>query len=89
MKIVNVEEMRRIEQAADAGGQSYAAMMEMAGGAVATISHTLMVPEADPAHPSADWTGQQRWRWAGCRSRADATRPSGRHLCLEARHEGR
>ena len=47
MKIVNVEEMHRIEQAADSGGQSYAAMMEMAGGAVATISHALMVPEVD------------------------------------------
>ena len=47
MKIVNVEEMHRIELAADSGGQSYAAMMEMAGGAVATISHALIVPEAD------------------------------------------
>ena len=47
MKIVNVEEMRRIEQAADSGGQSYAAMMEMAGGAIANISHALMAPEAD------------------------------------------
>jgi NAD(P)H-hydrate epimerase len=47
MKIVNVEEMRRIEQAADSGGQSYAVMMEMAGGAIANISHALMAPEAD------------------------------------------
>ena len=47
MKIVNVEEMRRIEQAADSGGRSFAAMMEMAGGAVANISHALMAPEVD------------------------------------------
>jgi len=47
MKIVNVEEMRRIEQAADSGGQSFAAMMEMAGAAIANISHALMAPKAD------------------------------------------
>ena len=35
MKIVTVEEMHRIEQTADAGGLSYAAMMENAGRAVA------------------------------------------------------
>lgn len=35
MKIVTVEEMRRIEAAADAAGCSYAAMMEQAGRAVA------------------------------------------------------
>ncbi|RLC65723.1 MAG: hypothetical protein DRI48_06405 [Chloroflexi bacterium] len=35
MKIVTVEEMRRIEAAADAAGHSYAAMMEQAGRAVA------------------------------------------------------
>lgn len=35
MKIVTVEEMRRIEQAADASGHSYATMMENAGRAVA------------------------------------------------------
>lgn len=35
MKIVTVEEMRRIEQAANAGGHSYATMMENAGRAVA------------------------------------------------------
>ena len=38
MKIVTVEEMRRIEQAADAGGQSYAAMMEQAGRGVAEVA---------------------------------------------------
>ena len=36
MKIVSVEEMRRIEQAADAGGWSYDTMMEHAGRAAAT-----------------------------------------------------
>lgn len=35
MKIVTVEEMRRIEAAADAAGHSYATMMERAGSAVA------------------------------------------------------
>lgn len=34
-KIVTVEQMRAIEKAADAGGHSYAAMMQHAGGAVA------------------------------------------------------
>jgi NAD(P)H-hydrate epimerase len=43
MKIVNVEEMRRIEQATDAGGHSYAAMMDMAGRAVADSSAILML----------------------------------------------
>ncbi|MEE8390632.1 MAG: NAD(P)H-hydrate dehydratase [Anaerolineae bacterium] len=35
MKIVTVDEMRRIEAASDAGGHSYAVMMEQAGRAVA------------------------------------------------------
>ncbi len=35
MKLASVEEMRRIEQLTDAGGHSYAEMMEMAGRAVA------------------------------------------------------
>ncbi|MBU0704755.1 MAG: NAD(P)H-hydrate dehydratase [Chloroflexi bacterium] len=35
MKVVTVDEMRRIETAADAAGHSYAAMMEQAGRAVA------------------------------------------------------
>jgi len=35
MKVVTVEEMRRIEAASDAAGHSYAAMMEQAGRAVA------------------------------------------------------
>lgn len=43
MKIVNVAEMRRIEEATDAGGQSYAAMMELAGQAVAATASILML----------------------------------------------
>jgi ADP-dependent NAD(P)H-hydrate dehydratase / NAD(P)H-hydrate epimerase len=45
MKLVNVQEMRRIEQAADAGGLSYAAMMEHAGEAVANIAVALQLAE--------------------------------------------
>ncbi len=37
MKIVTVDQMRRIEAAADAQGHSYAAMMERAGSAVARV----------------------------------------------------
>ncbi|MGQ9767127.1 MAG: NAD(P)H-hydrate dehydratase [Anaerolineae bacterium] len=46
MKLVNVEEMRRIEQAADASGHSYAAMMERAGqgGARAAMGLQLIQP---------------------------------------------
>jgi NAD(P)H-hydrate epimerase len=36
MKLVSVEQMRRIEQASDAAGHTYSAMMERAGTAVAT-----------------------------------------------------
>ena len=36
MKLVTVEQMRRIEQSSDAAGHSYAAMMERAGTAVAS-----------------------------------------------------
>ena len=43
MKIVTVEEMRRIEQATDAGGHSYAAMMDMAGRAVAEAAINLIL----------------------------------------------
>ena len=40
MKLVTVEQMRRIEQASDGAGHTYAAMMERAGTAVAVaISH--------------------------------------------------
>ena len=45
MKLVNVQEMRRIEQATDAGGHSYAAMMELAGQAVADIATGLALVE--------------------------------------------
>jgi NAD(P)H-hydrate epimerase len=45
MKLVNVQEMRRIEQAADAGGHSYATMMELAGQAVADIATALKLAE--------------------------------------------
>jgi NAD(P)H-hydrate epimerase len=47
MKIVNTDQMRSIEQATDAGGQSYAAMMQMAGQAVANIAHVFMAPTPD------------------------------------------
>lgn len=47
MKLVNVQEMRRIEQAADAGGQSYAAMMERAGETVANTAIALQLIEPD------------------------------------------
>ncbi len=45
MKIVNVDEMRQIEQGADARGHSYAAMMDMAGQAVATAATAFMLVE--------------------------------------------
>lgn len=43
MKIVSVEEMRRIEEAANAGGHSYAAMMEQAGDNIATMVTALQL----------------------------------------------
>ena len=46
MKLVNVQEMRRIEQAADAEGHSYATMMELAGQAVADIATALQLAES-------------------------------------------
>ena len=45
MKIVNVEEMRHIEQLTDAGGHTYAAMMDMAGRAVADTADQLVFRE--------------------------------------------
>jgi hydroxyethylthiazole kinase-like uncharacterized protein yjeF len=45
MKLVNVQEMRRIEQAADAGGHAYATMMELAGQAVAEVATALQLAE--------------------------------------------
>jgi NAD(P)H-hydrate epimerase len=47
MKLVNVQEMRRIEQATDAGGHAYAAMMEIAGQAVADIATGLGLAEPE------------------------------------------
>ena len=47
MKLVNVQEMRRIEQATDASGHSYAAMMEIAGQAVADIATGLGLAEPE------------------------------------------
>lgn len=46
MKLVNVEEMRQIEQATDAEGQSYEAMMDKAGLWVATVARTFNYPDA-------------------------------------------
>jgi hydroxyethylthiazole kinase-like uncharacterized protein yjeF len=43
MKLVNVEEMRQIEQETDARGHSYSAMMDMAGQSVSQIATALMV----------------------------------------------
>lgn len=43
MKLVSVEEMRRIEQAADAAGLSYASMMEQAGQGVANVAMALQL----------------------------------------------
>ncbi|MCX7707485.1 MAG: NAD(P)H-hydrate dehydratase [Anaerolineae bacterium] len=47
MKLVNVEEMRRIEQATDASGHSYAAMMDMAGQSVARVALALRLVQPD------------------------------------------
>ncbi len=49
MKIVNVETMRQIEQATDGRGHSYAAMMDLAGGAVADVAMALMLREPEAA----------------------------------------
>ncbi len=45
MKLVSVEEMRRIEQLTDERGQSYAAMMEQAGSWVAQIARSFAGPQ--------------------------------------------
>lgn len=42
MKLVTVDQMRRIEAASNAQGHSYAAMMERAGGAVARVIQTRL-----------------------------------------------
>ena len=45
MKVVTTEEMRRIEREADAGGLSYATMMENAGRAVAEVCQRMGVTD--------------------------------------------
>ena len=57
MKLVNVQEMRRIEQAADAGGHSYATMMERAGEAVASSAVALTAHRGWGACPRAGRPG--------------------------------
>ncbi len=47
MKIVNVEQMRHIEEAADKSGHSYAAMMDMAGRSVAETADQLILGRPD------------------------------------------
>src|SRR5690349_4125154 len=49
MKIVSVEQMRQIEQAADAAGVSYSTMMENAGGAVALRVLEILSQVPNPA----------------------------------------
>jgi hydroxyethylthiazole kinase-like uncharacterized protein yjeF len=48
MKIVSTAEMRKMEQAADAGGLSYAMMMENAGRAVAEATQALLTGRDHP-----------------------------------------
>jgi len=47
MKLVNVAEMRELEQVTDARGHSYSAMMAMAGQSVAGLAITLRLLEPD------------------------------------------
>ena len=47
MKLVNVAEMRELEQVTDARGHSYSAMMAMAGQSVAGLAITLRPLEPD------------------------------------------
>ena len=53
MKLVSVEQMRRIERAADAAGHTYAAMMERAGTAVANVVQSR-VTESSPQTLTSD-----------------------------------
>lgn len=48
LKLVSVAQMQRIEETADAGGHSYADMMEMAGRAVADAVEEAMAPNVRP-----------------------------------------
>jgi NAD(P)H-hydrate epimerase len=47
VKIANTEEMRHLEQATDASGHSYAAMMEAAGAAVGVIADKMILVTDD------------------------------------------
>jgi NAD(P)H-hydrate epimerase len=47
VKIANTEEMRHLEQATDASGHSYAAMMEAAGSAVGIIADKMILAGSD------------------------------------------
>ena len=47
LKVVTVEQMRAIEEATDAAGVSYAAMMQRAGGAVAEVVRRMVVELPD------------------------------------------
>jgi hydroxyethylthiazole kinase-like uncharacterized protein yjeF len=49
MKVVSIEEMRAMERAADAGGHTYAEMMERAGLAVADVAQNLLGQRASPS----------------------------------------
>ena len=64
MKLVTVDQMRRIEAASDAQGHTYAAMMDRAGSAVARV-HPNPIGRARQKNSDAGWAGQQRRRWSG------------------------
>ena len=66
MRVLTVEEMRQAEAAADAGGLSFARMMENAGSAVAQ-EMTGAPDRAGSQRAHARWARQQRWGRAGRR----------------------
>ena len=76
-KLVTVAQMQAIERAADARGHSYAAMMEIAGRAVADTVVAL-VQGADRTGLGAGRSGQQWRRRAGLRPSPDP----GRHCSV-------
>ena len=78
LKVVTVEQMRAIEQAADAGGLSYATMMENAGRAVATWLQQQAV--LGRAAPGSGRARQQRRRWLGGRTSPAPGRGHGQRL---------
>jgi hypothetical protein len=69
MKLVSVDQMRRIEKESDAAGHTYAAMMERAGTAVAQaiLSRVAGFQSAVSNLKSIilHWPRQQRRRWPG------------------------